>query len=636
MNNPHRTIPRLLVLFIAALAPLITSAQPDRRIESLIEAGNFEEARPLIEKRLEQIPHDGYALYNLALIHYAGGNYDEAVVLWEKVRLSRDEDLVTKAIAQIGNASYRISEKTRAEGRQEDATIQLRRAQHSLGAAVERDDDYDVAVKNYEFVSEELVKHLIQQGNSKIEKSETKWVKGERDLVLFRSALTDYEEALSIKPEDEEIQKLVQETRERMKDYLTESGEQNLKTAEKTLEKLKEPTKEDRLNREDARDLQVAQDAIREAVANFEDAASISPDKETEKKAEDARKKASELMQEIAEKWQKNSEAYQEEIASKQQRRDQIQEQLESEKDDKKRSQLSNESRDLARENQRNEVQAMDQQQRAVDHYQEAVDLDPQNQAAQAALDELRQKMSEELEAKADENIAVADQAQENIDNRQERLDQMREDLAQTEPGSKQNRLESDIEKYENANASSSQHQADQLISAKENLEKATQLDPNNESAQKKLEETQARLPEILEQAADLQLASAQSMQQEGKQDQAIARMEQAIKNLDSAQALSTDEAQQQQLNQKMEAARQELLAERNDLAAAMAQQMKQQAQQQAQQQMMAQQQQNQQQGQPPEQAMEYQEMVQFTEAAGSEQFGNFDTTAMKKTVKDW
>ncbi len=603
-------------------------------VEQLIEAGKFSEAQPLIEKRLEETPGDPYLLYNLALTHYAAGDFEEAVVLWEKVRMASDQDLVTKAMAQIGNASYRISEVIQEEGRQEDATIQLRRAQHSLQAAVERDDDYDVAVQNFDFVSKKLVAHLVQQGNSKIEKSESKWVKGERDLVLYRSALTDYEEALSIRPDDEAIQKLVNDTRQKMTDYLMNSGEKNLSSAEKTLKKVKEPTAEDRLTSEEGRELNRAQNEISEAVANFEDAASISPDdQEAANALEEARKKASDLMKDIADKWRENSEALDDSIAQMQERRQVIQAQLKNEEDETKRSELGKENKDLAREMSRQQYHADLQAERALEDYEQALSLNPDNQEAFAEKWKLEQKMSEKHEAKADANLQVAQQALQNIEDRQPRLEQMREQL-ETAPENKLKGLENEIEKYENYQASSAQHAADRLLKAKTDLEKSTQLDPSNESAQQKLEQTNAHIADVLEQAADLQLAIAERLQDAGKDDQAIARQEMAIKNFDSALALSEDEQQQAALVQKMAAARQDLLSQRNARAQQLATQQ--------------QQQQVQQPGDPnaPQQlnaenaqevAMEYKEMVQFAEdQQGSEEFGNFDTKAMKRVVKDW
>lgn len=626
---------RILLAGVLLAAPFALHAQYEA-IEKLIAGGKFIEAKPLIDQRLQQTPEDPYLVYNLALVHYAGGNYEDAIVLWEKVRLAPDKDLVTKAMAQIGNASYRISEQIKADGRQEDATIQLRRAQHSLQAAVDRDDGYDIAVQNYEFVSDKLVAHLVQQGNSKIEKSDSEWVKGERDLVLFRSALTDYEEALLIRPEDEDIQQLVNDTRQKMTDYLKDSGEKNLASAEKKIESVDDPTAKERLEQQDARELQHAEDQIGEAVANFEDALSISPDDQAAAKAlEDAREKASKLMDEIADKWRQNSELYEQKAADLQQQRKDVQQQLENEQDKQKRKQLEKESKELAQNIRRSQYDSQRQAERAMEDYQKALDYDPENQQAQQALQKMQQKMSEELEARADDNLAVAADAQENIDSRQDRLEQMQEELAQQPDAKRQKRLENEIAKYEEYNVRSAQHAADRLLTAKSELEKALDFDPGNESAEQKLAETTEKIAAALEQAGDQQMLAAATHEEKGNEDQAIAHMEQAIKNFDSAMALAQDDAQADAIGQKMDAAREELLAQRNERAQQLAA---------AQQQMQAQQQ-SQQPQQPSEPnaqnaqevAMEYQEMVQFAEdAQGSEEFGNFDTKAMKRVVKDW
>jgi len=633
MTNSAKRLIRLIALLSVAFAPAL-QGQPDRQIESLIDAGKFAEARPVIEQRLEQSPDDAYLQYNLALTHYAEGNYEDAVVLWEKVRLTSDKKLVTKAMAQIGNASYRISTQIGAEGRKEDETIQLRRALHSLQAAIERDADYEIAQKNHDYVADKIVDHLVEQGNSKIERSEVHWIKGSRDLVLFRSALTDYEEALSIKPEDEEIQKLVEETRKKMTDFLKESGEKNLQAAEKKIDQVSEPTAGDQIKRDEGRELQRAEDEITEAVANFEDAMSISPDDEaTKKEADEAREKASELMQEIADKWRKNSEVYDDILQEKQAKRDDLEKQLENESDKQEANKLRREMSNLSREMHRDRQNVRQNEEKALEDYERALDYNPENQEALAAMDKLKEKMSEDLEAEADTDLENVAKSESYVERNLEQMADYQEQL-QDASEQKASQIESRMDDLERSNAANAQRAADELLQAKAKLEEATYLDPENTSAEQKLEATNERLADVLEQAGDMQMQVAEQHLEAGKPDQAIASMEQAIKDFDTAATLSQDPEGQQAMSMKMEAAQQELLAQRNERAQELA------AQQQAQQQMAAQNQppQPSEQGNqpPPEEAVEYTEMVQFAEDSGGEQFGKFDTKAMKSVVKDW
>lgn len=638
MYNRNQTL-RVLILAMA-LAPAVAPAQPER-LESLIAAGKFTEARPLITQQLEAAPDDPYLLYNLALTYYAAGDHEEAVVVWEKVRMARDAHLVTKAMAQIGNASYRISEKIKQEGRGEDATIQLRRAHHSLQAAVGRDGDYEIARKNYEYVSQKLVGHLVQQGNAKIAQTEVSYVRGESDLVLFRSALTDYEEAQSIRPDDEKIRQLVEDTRQKMTDYLKESGRQNLEAARKNLEKVTEPGIDDRLDRNENRNLAAAEDALAEAVANFEDAVAISPDdQETQETAEEGAEEASRLMKDIADMWRKNSEANEQLAEQKQEQRDEVSQQQKSEENKARRRELFNESKDLAREIHRHNHVADSHQERALEDYERALAFDPNNMDALAALEQLQQKRSEELEASADENLDVADRAQQNVENRVEPMAKLLEEIASADE-KRANQLQAKYDQYEQQNAASAQHAANELLEAKGKLEEATQLDPDNESAAQKLAETTERISDVLAQAGDMQMAAAEQHLEAGNEDQAIAHMEQAIKDFDTAAVLSQDPETQEAMGAKMEAARQELLAQRNERAQELAAQQRLAAQQQQAPTDPAQAQNQPQQNAPDgqnqqEQAAEYTEMVQFAEEGSSEDFGKFDTQAMRRAVKDW
>lgn len=631
MNNPFiRTA--LLLAMISYFGSVFLYASDDWTVESLIKSGKFSEARSLIEQRIQLNSQDPVLLYNLALTYYADGNYEEAVVLWEKVRLSDDKDLVTKAMAQIGNSSYRISVKIGEEGRKEDETIQLRRALHSLQAAVERDDGYSIAQQNLNFVAERLVEHLVEQGKSKTKRTEEHWIRGERDLVLLRSALTDFEEALAIRPEDDEIQKLVQETRSKMTDHLTESGNQNLLSAEKKIEEVKQTAKEGQLGRDDGRELQRAQDEITEAVANFEDAASISPtDKTTRNDAEKARAKASLLMEDIASMWQKNSEGYEQRAMEKQSQRNEIAKKLENENNKKRQDQLRRESHELAKEINRDQQAALQQAEKALEDYELAIDYDPANQSALAAMQELKQKMSKQSEAEADKSLEVADSSQAYINRNIEQMTDYQKQLDKADD-KKAQQIQSRMDDVNQQNAALAQRAADELIDARAQLQHATELDPENLSAASKLEQTNERIAGALEQAGDLQMMAAEQLQQKGQEDQAIARMEQAIKDYDSAMALTQQEGQEQALGEKLNIAREELLAHRNERAQQLNAQMQQQLQQQASQ-------------TPPQQvteqssetAYEYMEMVQFAEdSKGSEEFGNFDTKAMKSVVKDW
>lgn len=621
-----------MLAMISYFGSVFLYASDDWTVESLIKSGKFSEARSLIEQRIQLNSQDPVLLYNLALTYYADGNYEEAVVLWEKVRLSDDKDLVTKAMAQIGNSSYRISVKIGEEGRKEDETIQLRRALHSLQAAVERDDGYSIAQQNLNFVAERLVEHLVEQGKSKTKRTEEHWIRGERDLVLLRSALTDFEEALAIRPEDDEIQKLVQETRSKMTDHLTESGNQNLLSAEKKIEEVKQTAKEGQLGRDDGRELQRAQDEITEAVANFEDAASISPtDKTTRNDAEKARAKASLLMEDIASMWQKNSEGYEQRAMEKQSQRNEIAKKLENENNKKRQDQLRRESHELAKEINRDQQAALQQAEKALEDYELAIDYDPANQSALAAMQELKQKMSKQSEAEADKSLEVADSSQAYINRNIEQMTDYQKQLDKADD-KKAQQIQSRMDDVNQQNAALAQRAADELIDARAQLQHATELDPENLSAASKLEQTNERIAGALEQAGDLQMMAAEQLQQKGQEDQAIARMEQAIKDYDSAMALTQQEGQEQALGEKLNIAREELLAHRNERAQQLNAQMQQQLQQQASQ-------------TPPQQvteqssetAYEYMEMVQFAEdSKGSEEFGNFDTKAMKSVVKDW
>tara|TARA_R100000027_G_scaffold52103_3_gene40871 strand:- start:49998 stop:51872 length:1875 start_codon:yes stop_codon:yes gene_type:complete len=624
MSKPTRSS---YVLTLLLIVPITAIGNP-KKIERLIEAGKYSEAKPLIEVLLVEEPDNAYQIYNHALTYYAEGNYEEAIVLWEKVRVSPDEELSTKAMAQIGNASFRISERIKAEGRLEDATIPLRRAHHSLESASQRDSN-PIAAQNYNFVSTELVQHLVQQGDSKIENAKKQGHTSERRIILYRAALADYEEALAISPDDPSLNELVDKTRQLMTSYLLNVGNKKLGNAQKRVDSVNKTYDGKKLNSETGKELQRAEGEIMNSVANFADAKSVdSKDESVDEAVSKSEEHASELLTEIADMWLRNSESHGESMAKNSERYKEIQNELKTEKDKEVRKALDNERKQISKNQKKLRTYKKEQKERAYRLYDKALQINPDNMLAYANKSEMDQLKSEELESKADAALASAEKELKKIQSKEPKLEELRERLAQSEEAKEQEKLENAIAKIENDQATMAQRAIDPLIQAKTDLEQASRLDFRNESALEKLNELEKSISENLELAADLQIASAEALEAADREDQAIVRKELAIKNYDSAQALSQDSMEKEALQQKVSSARNELVEQRNERArrqaAAEAQQPNQPSE-------------TNDPNSSQEITMEYKERMRFAENTNDGgEFGKFDTKAMKKVVKDW
>jgi len=102
---------RLTLVFALAACVQPASAKDVDAIAEQIQSGDHAAALPRIKAALANDPDNFYQLYNLGLAHYMAGDYEDAIVAWERVRFAQDPELVTRAMAQIGHASYRLGER---------------------------------------------------------------------------------------------------------------------------------------------------------------------------------------------------------------------------------------------------------------------------------------------------------------------------------------------------------------------------------------------------------------------------------------------------------------------------------------------------------------------------------------------
>src|SRR4051794_17089809 len=83
-------------------------------IEKLIADGKPKEALAMLDKALASKPNNPKLLYNYGVANYAAGNYDEALLAFDKVEVLGRGAIVEKARAQKGNAEFHLGLQVRA------------------------------------------------------------------------------------------------------------------------------------------------------------------------------------------------------------------------------------------------------------------------------------------------------------------------------------------------------------------------------------------------------------------------------------------------------------------------------------------------------------------------------------------
>ncbi len=198
-------------LLIAALAlplwPLGQEFGPARRS---MEEGKPARAVELLEEISARKPDDPWALYNLAVASYAAQDFRRADELWQRLAAMKLPTALRERVwFQLGNASFRLALPLIAE-KPDRAVARLEQSREAYGVAISQLSGHPTATRNLAVVEQrlevlnvELAARLVAEARAESEP--------ERAIEKLRAAQRYQQSATALRPDDPKHQEAKKE-----------------------------------------------------------------------------------------------------------------------------------------------------------------------------------------------------------------------------------------------------------------------------------------------------------------------------------------------------------------------------------------------------------------------------------------
>lgn len=210
----------------------------------------------------EQAP-EAWREYNAAIEAYRSGDFAKADEAWQRLSmLELPDTLRNKVWFQAGNSAFRIGERT-LKGEPENSLRDWMRAREAFRVASANGPLREQAKLNLDLVERNLVR-LNLDLSSKLEAS-TKNQSVEKTVELLQAASVYAHQALEIAPNDGDSKKAVERTEKGLREALQKKGRQEEKKAD------------DALKRGNQWDISEAKKQFNEALTDFDAGLALAP-----------------------------------------------------------------------------------------------------------------------------------------------------------------------------------------------------------------------------------------------------------------------------------------------------------------------------------------------------------------------
>jgi tetratricopeptide (TPR) repeat protein len=481
-----KTFSLITCLFVAVAVCAAVDVEP---IEKLIADGKPKEALAMLDKALASKPNNPKLLYNYGVANYAAGNYDEALLAFDKVEMLGRGGIVEKARAQKGNAEFHLGLQARNNNLDETIERWKTSLDHYNGALKQSPADA-MAKSNHDTVQKLLMDILLKQAQTKLEAGlKDNWA--ERKIEELREAMEKFQEARQVDPQSKPAEQGEKKAREELAKVLAQQGEK--KATPKPEQQLTQQVPE-----------------IQKGVDMLEDANQLVPeDKEIKEKLDKAKETLAKALvekakQEIAradmsqwdrEKFEQLDKAINDaqeaqELSPKNEEAPKVEQQakdalaqLHEEKADDLAQQAEHMNNDY-------KVQRLES---ALDHYEAAEELKPDDKNLQAKAEQTEEKLAEALEKLADK-LLEEPRRPEQLDAKVARFEQADSTLQNLEELKPTQKTEQKLDMVEQKLAELRKQQAEQ---EKQELAKQQQQQkPNQQQAKNQLQEQDLEMQE--------------------------------------------------------------------------------------------------------------------------------------------
>ncbi len=494
-----------ILILASALFPFLASAELTS-VRELLRDHQPAKAAEALNSMLEAKPADPWLVYDTGVAAYAAGDFAKADEIWEQLAgTALPKELMEHVWTQVGNVSYRLVQNSIAK--EPDVAVSgLEQSREAYRVALSHNKRNKIAAQNLALVEKELEKIYAQLAQRLVAEAK-KESQLERQIEKLQAALDYQQNANALAPKDAPHEQAQKEIEKMLSEKFTTKADKTEQQADKA-----DPN--------NTWQNQQAREQLENALADFRQAQTYDPQNQPAKEGEQrVQDKLANLLAKEARHEQREAEA-----------------------------QMDNPQR------------ALDHLDTALQDFEQALAMRPEHQDAQQGEKEVKEEMEKIHLDQGDKLQQVAEQQTKNSPERAagnmlgalEHFEQARDlDPPNKEIQDRIDRVEKELPDLLMALAKREQHDAAQaepkspegavahLERAETALDKTEQLEPHNEDAQQMQAQVQNDLARLRAQLA--QQAEQQQQQHQGQKPGQEPQDQQALANM-VAQAKSLQE----------------------------------------------------------------------------------------------
>ena len=190
-------------------------------LQQQLTQGRTAEVRQELDRELAKDPENPHLLYNRAVTAYAEGRFEEALLDLDLVESSRSRSLVARARFQKGNADFRLGLNARTND-VEAAISRWKQSVASYDALLKENPEHQDAQDNREKVRKLLLETLLKRAEENLQKGRQQPQPAEQRIPSLRNAMEQFHDAGEMKPEGQQAQE-AKAGEEKAKDLLAQA-----------------------------------------------------------------------------------------------------------------------------------------------------------------------------------------------------------------------------------------------------------------------------------------------------------------------------------------------------------------------------------------------------------------------------
>lgn len=394
-----------LLLAVALALPL--AAADHRALQDQVITGQAPAVLKELEQALAADPDNPRLLYNHGIAAYAAGRYEDALVSFDRAEYAGNQRIARLARFQKGNTEYRLGQAAR-QANLDETIARWRQSLENYKELLKSGAADPRGEANFTFVRKSLLDLLLSDARKHLQSAQAPNLPAPRRLEELRNAFQKFSEAKEVDPANPDAAAGEQQARDQLAQELARQGRQLAEAPLRTKPNFREPT---------LPDFDTA--PLEEGVGMLRDANTLKPaDPGIKKSLTEAQRKLADAQNLKARSYMALEERVawtREKLALLRMAREVVEKALDEVPDHRPAQQTREEINDrLARiheeegdalaeqsENSALEQQAM-QLNQAVDHYQQAQELNPGNKELPPKTQKTENKLADSLSKLAD------------------------------------------------------------------------------------------------------------------------------------------------------------------------------------------------------------------------------------------